>query len=276
MSLQLIDLQPGSDLLQLVRYVVGHSSRGGENSGALAAQRHSRNGRHIKHPPRRGLKPPNRLLEGDRMRKRSTIFVVDDAAATRDSLKVMFEAAELEVETYGSAEAFLAAYRPGEAGCLLLDLELPGVSGLELQVALQKRNIRLPIIFLTGRADVRASVRAIRAGAVDFLLKPTSGAELLERVRATLTGDSAAPELDSTRAAVDGMYAQLSPREREVMELVATGLSSKEIGRKLCISHRTVEIYRARLRKKTRTRSMVDLVRMADAFKLQRQTGALL
>jgi two-component system response regulator FixJ len=210
------------------------------------------------------------------MRTRSTIFVVDDAAATRDSLKVMFEAAELEVETYGSAEAFLAAYRPGEAGCLLLALELPGVSGLELQVALQKRNIRLPIIFLTGRADVRASVRAIRAGAVDFLLKPTSGAELLERVRATLTGDSAAPELDSTRADVDGMYAQLSPREREVMELVATGLSSKEIGRKLCISHRTVEIYRARLRKKTRTRSMVDLVRMADAFKLQRQTGALL
>jgi len=150
------------------------------------------------------------------------------------------------------------------------------VSGLELQVALQQRNIRLPIIFLTGRADVRASVRAIRAGAVDFLLKPTSGAELLERVRATLTGDSGAPELDSTRADVDGMYAQLSPREREVMELVATGLSSKEIGRKLCISHRTVEIYRARLRKKTRTRSMVDLVRMADAFKLQRQTGALL
>jgi len=208
------------------------------------------------------------------MRKRSTIFVVDDAAATRDSLKVMFEAAELEVETYRSAEAFLAAYRPGQAGCLLLDLELPGVSGLELQVALQQRNIRLPIIFLTGRADVRASVRAIRAGAVDFLLKPTCGAELLQRVRATLTGDSGA--LDSTRADVDGMYAQLSPREREVMELVATGLSSKEIGRKLCISHRTVEIYRARLRKKTRTRSMVDLVRMADAFKLQRQAGALL
>jgi two-component system, LuxR family, response regulator FixJ len=214
-------------------------------------------------------------MEGNRMKRRSTVFVVDDASATRDSLKVMFEAAELEVETFGSAEAFLAAYRPREAGCLLLDLELPGVSGLELQVALQQRNIRLPIIFLTVRADVRASVRAIRAGAVDFLLKPTSGAELLERVRATLTGESGAPRPDSTRADVDGMYARLSPREREVMDLVATGLSSKEIGRRLCISHRTVEIYRARLRKKTRTRSMVDLVRMADALKFQRQPGML-
>lgn len=203
------------------------------------------------------------------MRNGSTVFVVDDASDIRDSLRELFESADLEVETYPTAEAFLAAYRLGTGGCLLLDVELPGASGLELQVALHQRNIRLPIIFLTGHADIRASVRAIKAGAVDFLLKPTSGAELLERVLAALTLDAAAAVPDANRAAVDGMHARLSTREREVMELVATGLSNKEVGRKLCISHRTVEIYRARLRKKTRIRSMVDLVRLADALSFQ-------
>src|SRR5581483_6965954 len=120
------------------------------------------------------------------MRISSTVFVVDDALAVRDSLKSMLEAADLQVETYPSAEAFLAAYRPGQPGCLLLDVELPGASGLDLQIALQRRNIRLPVIFLTAHADVRASVRAIRAGAIDFLVKPTSGAEVLERVLTAL------------------------------------------------------------------------------------------
>jgi FixJ family two-component response regulator len=209
------------------------------------------------------------------MRRRSRVFVVDDTLAVRDSLKSMLEAADLEVETYPSAEAFLASYRPGERGCLLLDVKLPGASGLELQVALQQRNIRLPIIFLTAHADIRASVRAIKAGAVDFLLKPTSGAELLERVLTALRLDTAAPVLGPSEEAAEGTYARLSPREREVVELVAAGLSNKEIGRKLCISHRTVEIYRARLRKKTSARSMVDLVRLADALRFQLRPGEL-
>jgi two-component system, LuxR family, response regulator FixJ len=210
-----------------------------------------------------------------RMRRRPTVFIVDDALAVRDSLKSMLEAADLEVETYASAEAFLASYRPRERGCLLLDVKLPGASGLELQVALQQRNVRLPIIFLTAHADVRASVRAIKAGAMDFLLKPTSGAELLERVMTALTPDTGAPAIHSSEAITEGTYARLSPREREVVELIAAGLSNKEIGRKLCISHRTVEIYRARLRKKTRARSMVDLVRLGDALKFQMRPGEL-
>jgi FixJ family two-component response regulator len=209
------------------------------------------------------------------MKSRSTVFVVDDALAVRDSLKAMLEAADLEVETYPSAEAFLAAYRAGRGGCLVLDVKLPGASGLELQVALQQRNVRLPVIFLTAHADVRASVRAIKAGAVDFLIKPTVGAELLERVLAALTLDTEAPALDSNEAATEGTYARLSPREREVVELVGAGLSSKEIGRKLSISHRTVEIYRARLRKKTRARSLVDLVRLADALRYQPRPAEL-
>jgi len=203
------------------------------------------------------------------MRGKSTVFVVDDASSVRDSLKAMLGAADLEVETYPSAEAFLSAYRPGERECLLLDVKLPGASGLELQAALQQRNFGLPIIFLTAHADIRASVRAIKAGAVDFLLKPASGAELLERVLTALESDTRARALDSNEAVKDSNHARLSPREREVVELVASGLSSKAIGRKLCISHRTVEIYRARLRKKTRARSMVDLVRLADALRLQ-------
>jgi len=197
------------------------------------------------------------------------VFVVDDAASVRDSLKAMLGAADFEVQTYPSAEAFLAAYRPGERECLLLDVKLPGASGLELQAALQQRNFGLPIIFLTAHADIRASVRAIKAGAVDFLLKPASGAELLERVLTALESDTRARALDSNEAVKGSTHARLSPREREVVELVASGLSSKAIGRKLCISHRTVEIYRARLRKKTRARSMVDLVRLADALRLQ-------
>jgi two-component system, LuxR family, response regulator FixJ len=209
------------------------------------------------------------------MRRRSTVFVVDDALAVRDSLRAMLEAANLEVETYASAEAFLEAYRPGERGCLLLDVKLPGASGLELQVALQQRNARLPVIFLTAHADVRASVRAIKAGAVDFLVKPTPSAELLQRVLSTLTLDAGARPLECNEAVADGTYARLSPREREVVELVATGLSNKEIGRKLCISYRTVEIYRARLRKKTRARSMVDLVRLADALRYPLRPGEL-
>ena len=197
------------------------------------------------------------------------MFVVDDASSVRDSLKAMLGAADLEVETYPSAEAFLSAYRPGERECLLLDVKLPGASGLELQAALQQRNFGLPIIFLTAHADIRASVRAIKAGAVDFLIKPASGAELLERVLTALESDTRARALDSNEALEDSTHTRLSPREREVVELVASGLSSKAIGRKLCISHRTVEIYRARLRKKTRARSMVDLVRLADALRLQ-------
>ena len=197
------------------------------------------------------------------------MFVVDDASSVRDSLKAMLGAADLEVETYPSAEAFLAAYRPGERECLLLDVKLPGASGLELQAALQQRNFGLPIIFLTAHADIRASVRAIKAGAVDFLIKPASGAELLERVLTALESDTRARALDSNEAVKDSTHVRLSAREREVVELVASGLSSKAIGRKLCISHRTVEIYRARLRKKTRARSMVDLVRLADALRLQ-------
>ena len=203
------------------------------------------------------------------MRGKSTVFVVDDASSVRDSLKAMLGAADLEVETYPSAEAFLSAYRPGERECLLLDVKLPGASGLELQAALQQRNFGLPIIFLTAHADIRASVRAIKAGAVDFLIKPASGAELLERVLTALESDTRARALDSNEALEDSTHTRLSPREREVVELVASGLSSKAIGRKLCISHRTVEIYRARLRKKTRARSMVDLVRLADALRLQ-------
>ncbi len=207
------------------------------------------------------------------MRISSTVFVVDDALAVRDSLKSMLEAADLQVETYPSAEAFLAAYRPGQPGCLLLDVELPGASGLDLQIALQRRNIPLPVIFLTAHADVRASVRAIRAGAIDFLVKPTSGAEVLERVLTALRLNDEARWLHPRDSVGDCAHTQLSPREREVVKMVTAGLSNKEIARKLSISHRTVEIYRARLRKKTSARSMVDLVRVADALGFSPRPG---
>ncbi|MBV8805659.1 MAG: response regulator transcription factor [Sinobacteraceae bacterium] len=203
------------------------------------------------------------------------MYVVDDALAVRDSLRSMLEAADLQVETYPSAEAFLAAYRTGQPGCLLLDVKLPGVSGLDLQAALQQRNVHLPIIFLTAHANIKASVRAIRAGAIDFLVKPTSGAEVLDRVQMALALNDEAQALHPGEVAADTMHTLLSPREREVVELVTAGLSNKEIGRKLRISHRTVEVHRARLRKKTSARSIVDLVRVADALRFQLRSGEL-
>lgn len=186
------------------------------------------------------------------------VYVVDDDAAVRNGLTAMFDAAGLPVEAFSSAKDFLAAYRPEWSGCLVLDVSMPDVSGPDLQAELNRRGAQMPIIFLTAHGDIPMTVTAIKAGAVDFLTKPADGAVLLKRVRAALAR--------STQMA-EGL-AKLTEREREVMTRVAAGLASKEIARELAISHRTVEIHRARVMQKMKARSVLELADLARALGL--------
>lgn len=186
------------------------------------------------------------------------VYVVDDDAAVRNGLTAMFDAAGLAVEAYSSAKAFLDAYRPEWAGCLVLDVNMPDMTGPELQAELNHRGVQLPIIFLTAHGDIPMTVNAIKAGAVDFLTKPADGAVLLRLVRAALAR--------STQVS-DGL-ASLTEREREIMVRVAAGLASKEIARELAISHRTVEIHRARVMQKMQARSVLELANIARSLGL--------
>jgi FixJ family two-component response regulator len=194
-----------------------------------------------------------------------TVFVVDDDAAVRDSLTALIESDGLPVETFASAEDFLAAYRPGRPGCLLLDLLMPGMGGLELQRLLAARGIELPIIFLTGHGSVRDSVRALRGGAVDFLEKPPDPGTVLAEVREALARDAAARAEGERRAEVRRRLGRLTGREREVMRRMVAGRSCKEIARDLGISPRTVEIHRARVLAKLEASSVPDLIGLALA-----------
>jgi len=194
-----------------------------------------------------------------------TVLVVDDDPAVRDSLTLLLEQEDLTVETFDSAEAFLAMCPPVPGCCAIFDINMPGMSGLQLQEELSKRGIALPVIFLTGHGDIPLSVRAIKAGAVDFLTKPATGAALLESVKAALLeGDRLSRQVEANQTAA-ARVGSLTDREREVMVLAVEGLPNKEIARRLGISHRTVEIHKARIMHKTGVDSLLDLVRIAEA-----------
>lgn len=192
------------------------------------------------------------------MSNKSKVYVVDDDAAVRSGLAAMLDAAGLPIETYASAKEFLAAYRPDWSGCLILDINMPDMTGPELQEALNRRGVALPIIFLTAHGDIPTTVKTIKAGAVDFLTKPADGALLLKRVRAALAQSSQVSEGLSS----------LTEREREIMVRVAAGFASKEIARELNISHRTVEIHRARVMQKMKADSVLELANIVRALGL--------
>lgn len=191
-----------------------------------------------------------------------TVFVVDDNAGVRKSLRALFESAELAVETYASAEDFLAVYDPERSGCLLLDVRLRQSSGLDLQDELRRRKAMLPIIVLTGHGNVPTSVRALKAGAVDFLQKPTPPKVLLERVRTAIDADRQSRTVVAEGAVVTQRLSHLTPREREVMELLLAGKTSKEIATTLGLSVRTVEGHRRVVLSKTHASSAAQLVRV--------------
>jgi FixJ family two-component response regulator len=191
----------------------------------------------------------------------ATVFVVDDNAGVRKSLRALFESAGLAVETHASGDEFLAVYDPGRAGCLLLDVRLKRSSGLDLQDELRRRGATLPIIVLTGHGTVPTSVRALKAGAVDFLQKPAPPKLLLERVLAAIDLDRRARATAAEGAVVTGRLAHLTPREREVMELLLIGKNSKEIASLLNVSVRTVEGHRREVLAKAQVSSAAQLVR---------------
>jgi FixJ family two-component response regulator len=192
----------------------------------------------------------------------ATVFVVDDNAAVRKSLRALLESAGLVVEAYATAEEFLVAYDPERPGCLVLDVRLRQGSGLDLQDELRRRNAILPIIILTGHGNVQTSVRALKGGAVDFLQKPTPPNLLLERVASAIALDRQARAATTERAAILERLAQLTPREREVMELLVAGRTSKEIAAALRVSVRTVEGHRRIVLSKTKVASAAQLVRV--------------
>jgi two-component system, LuxR family, response regulator FixJ len=193
----------------------------------------------------------------------ATVFVVDDDQAMRTSLKWLIESTGMSVQTYESADVFLASYYPGRAGCLLLDVRMPGMSGLELQTYLAREGYRLPVILITGHGDVSMAVKAMKAGAIDFIEKPFHDEDLLRSIRRALEDDQRQRAGQAARADIAARLAELTPREHEVMAMVTDGKSNKDIAAALGVSAKTVEAHRARVMEKMRADSLAELVRMA-------------
>lgn len=191
------------------------------------------------------------------------IYIVDDDEALRDSLVWLLESSGQRVRAFESAEEFLAAYQPAMTGCLVLDVRMPGMSGIELQERLTLQRIRVPIIFITGHGDVQMAVRAVQAGAFDFIEKPFNDQDLLDRIQRAISFDSERRARDSQRSRLSALFASLTTREREVMDLVVEGMSNKAVANSLGLSAKTVEVHRAKVMEKMHARSLSDLVKMS-------------
>jgi FixJ family two-component response regulator len=192
----------------------------------------------------------------------SLVYVVDDDDMVRDSLTLLLEGAGYEVHAFASGEAFLNADLARAGACVLLDVAMPGMSGLKVQEELTQRHLTLPVLFLTAHGDVPTAVHAVKAGAVDFLQKPIGGTELLARVAEAQAGDAQRLRNAAEVAVILARLDNLTPRERDVMALAVTGQHNKEIARELGISHRTVEIHRARMMHKMGATTLVELAEM--------------
>jgi two-component system response regulator FixJ len=191
-----------------------------------------------------------------------TVFIVDDDSSVRDSLAMLVRSIALETETFGSGVEFLRTYDPDRCGCLLLDLRMPGMSGLDLQSRLVNMGSSLPIVFLTAHGDVATAVQAMKVGAVDFIQKPYRDQELLDKVQHAVDKHGRMLHEALERQMVQARLETLTIREREVMHMVVEGKANKVIASELQIGQRTVEIHRARVMEKTQTSSLADLVRM--------------
>lgn len=199
------------------------------------------------------------------MSRKPTVFVVDDDPALTDGLKLLLTAAGLGVETFPNAQAFLAEYRAERPGCVVADIRMPGMSGLELQERLVTDGVGIPVIILTGHGDVSAAVRALKGGAVDFLEKPFNAQTLLEQINKAIAKDAETRRAEERQAEVTRCLARLTPREAEILELIINGRANKVIAVELSISERTVELHRSRIMKKMQVRSVTELVRSTMA-----------
>ncbi len=191
-----------------------------------------------------------------------TVFVVDDDPAVRDSLRWLLASVDLDVETYASAPEFLDAYDPDKPGCVLVDVRMPGMSGLELQEELASRSTKLPVIIITGHSDVQMAVRAMKGGAFDFIEKPFNDQALLDLVQKALERNRETIEAQVEHEHIQRRFDLLSPRERQVLDLIVSGEPNKRIAFNLGLSEKTVEAHRARVMEKTEAGSLADLVKM--------------
>jgi len=197
------------------------------------------------------------------------VFVVDDDPSVRRAIKRLVGSVGLEVELFGSAQEFLRSKRPDAPGCLVLDIRLPGVSGLDFQRELAQANIHIPIIFITAHGDIPMTVRAMKAGAVEFLTKPFVDQDLLDGIQVAIDRDRAARHEDAALRELRECYALLTPRERQVMELVVSGRLNKQAAAQLGISEITIKVHRGRVMTKMRAASLPDLVNQAARLKLK-------
>ena len=203
----------------------------------------------------------------------SIVFVVDDDPLVRDSLEDLLHSAGFAVRTFGSAGEFVRSERPDVAACLILDVQLPDRSGLDLQAELLKSGIEIPIVFLTGHGDIPMSVQAMKAGAVEFLTKPFRQEPLFDAVKEALLRDGEARKHRSESAELRNRFETLTPRERQVLELVVTGLLNKQIAGELGITDLTIKAHRGRVMRKMGAGSLADLVRMAERLRISSEPG---
>ncbi|MGA9967944.1 MAG: response regulator transcription factor [Terriglobales bacterium] len=194
----------------------------------------------------------------------SMVFVVDDDASVRNALKSLIRSVGLEVELFGSAQEFLQSKRSDVPSCLILDIRLPGISGLDFQRKLAEADNFIPIIFITGHGDIPMSVRAMKGGAVEFLTKPFRDQDLLDAIHVALERDRARRQREDEIATLKDRFEWLTPREREVLPLVVSGLPNKQIAAEIGTSETTVKVHRGQLMRKMGADSLPELVRMAE------------
>lgn len=206
------------------------------------------------------------LMQHDIQQDPSIAYVIDDDAGLRDGISALLRSVDIGVETFGSTKDFLRIKRSDVPGCLILDVRLPGMSGLEFQAELGKLGIDLPVVFITAHADVPMGVQAMKAGAVEFLCKPFREQDLLDAVRTAISRDVEHRAKQASLSCLRKHHETLTPREQEVMALVVSGLMNKQIAAQLGLSEITVKVHRASIMRKMNAKSLAELVRQADAL----------
>jgi len=202
----------------------------------------------------------------------SVVFVVDDDASMREGMRLLFRSVGLQAQVFASAAEFLQSNLADVPCCLVLDVRLPGLSGLDFQTELAKANIQIPIVFMTGHGDIQMTVKAMKAGAIEFLPKPFRDQDMLDAVRLGLERDRSRREGERAIAEVRGKFASLTPREQEVMGFVTAGLMNKQIAGEMQLAEITVKLHRGSVMRKMDAKSLAELVRMADILGIRKKT----
>lgn len=219
------------------------------------------------------MSDPAKLTQAQVSADGSIVRIVDDDPSMRRALTNLFQSVGLTVEAFGSAAEVLEAEPPMVPSCLVLDIRLPGLSGLDLQADLAKANIHTPIIFITGHGDIPMTVRAMKGGAVDFLTKPVRDQDMLDAVRAAIERDRKRRDAEKSVSGVRSRFESLTARQRDVLALVASGLMNKQVAAELGLAEITVKIYRGQIMRKMDAKSLADLVRMTEALGISRPGG---